>query len=592
MILQQLFESDGKNVAEHFGPAVTAAMKQGLSPTEISIADRADKSNARWDQINSQKMQQMMAKGLDPTKSADWDKFGKGVAEDYDDFDDEDEESELRSGGYVRDKEDSSGEVFIMRGDPYDRRVQITDRNGSGWNISPSRLVAVDDSDPAIARYFGKSVAEGEKDTSWMNKQSQDFYNKNPNFKRDDRETKSLGNNRLATRVSPAGDVAKVKKKPVTPFEQDVQEAGPYGSRNPDTMSYNEYDRYQQDQMDSSKRAFKRREHEAEWEQEKAHSAKLAAQEAGPWYVRKDGKIIKDQQGNPYTFNSKTAANKAALTMMAKPFNKGKEFKLTKNSSDQQTGVAESQLNELFEPTLDYYKLSNGKTVQVSYRPTPNQSPIPLTDVEVSYVNPALKPQGPSFDSTGVAKPWTSAPDGVKQAIQKFATQPTQGVAEGSLNEGQYEMMMRNGQVKKFIAKDDADAKRIAAGHGAKSVIKLRGGVPAGKVAEQGVAEATGDPKFDKMLKGITGKRAVAKQQKADTKQQARDAFGGMFGRGNPTDQLGIKKKGVDESRIPTKLDLWNRAKMVAESKFHGANKHSLLFATKWYQQHGGTWKS
>ena len=64
-----------------------------------------------------------------------------------------------------------------------------------------------------------------------------------------------------------------------------------------------------------------------------------------------------------------------------------------------------------------------------------------------------------------------------------------QGVAEGSLNEGQYEMMMRNGQVKKFIAKDDADAKRIAAGHGAKSVIKLRGGVPAGKVSEQGVAE-------------------------------------------------------------------------------------------------------
>ena len=84
----------------------------------------------------------------------------QGVAEDYDDFDDEDEESGLRSGGYVRDKEDSSGEVFIMRGDPYDRRVQITDRNGSGWNISPSRLVAVDDSDPAIARYFGKGVAE------------------------------------------------------------------------------------------------------------------------------------------------------------------------------------------------------------------------------------------------------------------------------------------------------------------------------------------------------------------------------------------------------------------------------------------------
>jgi hypothetical protein len=67
--------------------------------------------------------------------------------------------------------------------------------------------------------------------------------------------------------------------------------------------------------------------------------------------------------------------------------------------------------------------------------------------------------------------------------------QQQQGMTEGSLNEGQYEMMMRNGQVKKFIAKDDADAKRIAAGHGAKSVIRLKGGVPAGKVSEQGVAE-------------------------------------------------------------------------------------------------------
>ena len=74
-----------------------------------------------------------------------------------------------------------------------------------------------------------------------------------------------------------------------------------------------------------------------------------------------------------------------------------------------------------------------------------------------------------------------------------------EGVAEGSLNEGQYEMMLRNGQVKKFVAKDDADAKRIAAGHGAKSVIKLRGGVPAGKVSEQGVAEA------DHKMNGMSG---------------------------------------------------------------------------------------
>lgn len=74
------------------------------------------------------------------------------------------------------------------------------------------------------------------------------------------------------------------------------------------------------------------------------------------------------------------------------------------------------------------------------------------------------------------------------RALEK-AEEKSQGVAEGSLNEGQYEMMLRNGQVKKFVAKDDADAKRIAKGHGAKSVIRLKGGVPAGKVSEQGVDE-------------------------------------------------------------------------------------------------------
>lgn len=95
------------------------------------------------------------------------------------------------------------------------------------------------------------------------------------------------------------------------------------------------------------------------------------------------------------------------------------------------------------------------------------------------HAKAAAKKAGKTFNTSAEYRLWH-----MKQKPKK------QGVAEGSLNEGQYEMMMRNGRVKKFIAKDDADAKRIAAGHGAKSVIKLRGGVPAGKVAEQGVAEA------------------------------------------------------------------------------------------------------
>jgi len=61
-----------------------------------------------------------------------------------------------------------------------------------------------------------QGVAEGEIDTSRMNKQHQDFYNTNPNFKRNDREATSVGG-RLATKVTPK--TAQVTKKPMTPFE-------------------------------------------------------------------------------------------------------------------------------------------------------------------------------------------------------------------------------------------------------------------------------------------------------------------------------------------------------------------------------------
>jgi len=122
--------------------------------------------------------------------------------------------------------------------------------------------------------------------------------------------------------------------------EQDMAEAG-YGSTNPDLMSPGDYDRYQQDQMDGSKRDFKRQEHDAEWEQEKAHSQKLATQAAGPWYVRINGKIVKDQQGNAFTFDSKDKANKAAITMRAKPFNKNKVFMLSVNPNDKSDAPTE-----------------------------------------------------------------------------------------------------------------------------------------------------------------------------------------------------------------------------------------------------------
>ena len=69
--------------------------------------------------------------------------------------------------------------------------------------------------------YFNKrqqDVAEGELNTSYMNKLKQDFYNKNPHFKRLDREKIFVGN-QLASKVTPNNKPGQVVKKPMTPFK-------------------------------------------------------------------------------------------------------------------------------------------------------------------------------------------------------------------------------------------------------------------------------------------------------------------------------------------------------------------------------------
>jgi hypothetical protein len=52
------------------------------------------------------------------------------------------------------------------------------------------------------------------------------------------------------------------------------------------------------------------------------------------WYIRANGKIIKDKMGTPFQFRDKEAARKSAMTMMAKPFNAGKKFVLTTQPQD------------------------------------------------------------------------------------------------------------------------------------------------------------------------------------------------------------------------------------------------------------------
>ena len=101
---------------------------------------------------------------------------------------------------------------------------------------------------------------------------------------------------------------------------------------------------------------------------------------------------------------------------------------------------------------------------------------------------------------------------------------------------------------------------------------------------EQGVAETTGDPKFDKMLKDITGKKVVAKQQKADTKQQSRDAFSSMFGGSSSdlTKNLKIREQGVAET------DRGFRgvggARDREDDEHHHLDNHNSTEKTKFYK--------
>jgi hypothetical protein len=91
------------------------------------------------------------------------------------------------------------------------------------------------------------------------------------------------------------------------------------------------YQQREQDSMDYSKREFKRREMEHELGHEDEQERREQSQN---WYIRINGKILKDKTKQPYTFRGKNAANKAALTMMNKDFNKGKKFTITTSWMD------------------------------------------------------------------------------------------------------------------------------------------------------------------------------------------------------------------------------------------------------------------
>ena len=105
---------------------------------------------------------------------------------------------------------------------------------------------------------------------------------------------------------------------------------------------YNPLDqeRREQDAMDQERRDFKRR--EMEYELRGEEEAERKANE-GPWYVRIDGKLVRDKNKDPYVFNTLEAARKAAQTMMKKDWNKGKQFSMTRSTTEGMSAAVKLQ---------------------------------------------------------------------------------------------------------------------------------------------------------------------------------------------------------------------------------------------------------
>ena len=160
----------------------------------------------------------------------------------------------------------------------------------------------------------------------------------------------------------------------------------------------------------------------------------------------------------------------------------------------------------------EFYKKKGYKVHDAEYHSPQPKSSMKTESVEEAFADQGSGTTGQSREDKRIAK-----------LLQKKHKQQTptkeQGVAEGESTTQKYEMMMRNGQVKKFVAKDDVDAKRIAAGHGAKSVIRMKGNVPGDKIGKQGVAEEVEEIEeakipVDHVIKSVTkvlGTRGAAR---------------------------------------------------------------------------------
>jgi hypothetical protein len=98
-------------------------------------------------------------------------------------------------------------------------------------------------------------------------------------------------------------------------------------------------ERKDQSAVDSETRSARRREQSAGLEDEDNIPQRS---NTFIYYIRIDGKILKNKRGELFKFNSTAAANKAINTMQSRPWNKDKTFTVTQNPNDDTGTIKES----------------------------------------------------------------------------------------------------------------------------------------------------------------------------------------------------------------------------------------------------------
>ena len=101
-----------------------------------------------------------------------------------------------------------------------------------------------------------------------------------------------------------------------------------------------------------------------------------------------------------------------------------------RNDDDDEQGMAEQQLNELFDDQQEYFKLADGQVIRVDYKQAGlNPDGMPGS-INIVPVDPKIMP----MSGMQAIQPWDKARQNIRMAIQKWVQSGQKSVAEG-LNE-------------------------------------------------------------------------------------------------------------------------------------------------------------